>query len=329
MAIEYAELFFSVQIYLYRLFDSKYISMDLRSLRQFVAVAETLHFGQAAERLHMTQPPLTQAIQKLEQELGAQLFARTRRRVALTAAGEALLQAARQLLADAERLPGLVQAAQRGLNGQLRLGFVSTVGYGRMPQWLRGFREHYPGITLSLIEATLDVQLQAFARGELDAGFAIHAPGAAPAGFEVLQVEIEPMVLAHADTYALPKASGRALDQAMAQPLVVFPRDVAPSLFDALLGFYRDLGKTPRIVQEARQMQTIINLVSAGMGLAWVPESVCALQRPGVRYRRFGDQPPRCETSLIWRAGAAPAVQRFVAYVAQALGSKDVQGSAT
>ncbi|MBV8470797.1 MAG: LysR family transcriptional regulator [Burkholderiaceae bacterium] len=293
--------------------------LDLRSLRQFVAVAETLHFGRAAELLHMTQPPLTQAIQKLEQELGAELLARTRRRVALTPAGESLLQAARQLLADADRLPALVQAAQRGLNGHLRLGFVSTVGYGQMPQWLRGFREHYPGIALSLHEATLDVQLQAFERGELDAGFAIHAPGAAPAGFEALQVALEPMVLAHADSFGLAKTSRRALDQALEQPLVVFPRDIAPSLFDALLGFYRGMGKTPRIVQEANQMQTIINLVSAGMGLAWVPESVCALQRPGVRYRRFGSVPPRCETSLIWRTGAAPAVQRFVGHVAQAL----------
>src|SRR6478609_1354652 len=169
---------------------------ELRSLRQFVAVAEDLHFGRAAARLHMTQPPLTQAIQKLEAELGAALFERSSRSVALTAAGAALLPRAKALLADAEGLAPLVQAAARGRSGRVRLGFVSTVGYGELPRWLRSFREQEPDIRLSLREATLDVQLRDFASGDIDAGFIIHAPGAQPAGFEVLSVASEALVLA-------------------------------------------------------------------------------------------------------------------------------------
>jgi len=289
--------------------------IELRSLRQFVAVAEELHFGRASLRLHMTQPPLTQAIRKLEADLGAQLFERSSRSVALTPAGEALLPAARRLLAEAQELGPLVQAAAAGQRGRLRLGFVSTVGYGALPRWLRNFREAHPEIELSLREATLDVQLRDFAAAELDAGFIVHAPGVLPAGFEALPVAREPMVLAMSS--AAPVALRKRLAAAdwLDLPLVIFPRAIAPSLFDAVLGCYRDHGATPRIVQEAIQMQTIVNLVSAGIGVAWVPETMTDLQRSGVVYRRMGSTAPVCETSLIWRTDATPVVQRFVEHV--------------
>ncbi|MBV8500722.1 MAG: LysR family transcriptional regulator [Paucibacter sp.] len=295
--------------------------IELRSLRQFVAVAEELHFGRAAERLHMTQPPLTQAIRKLEAELGALLFERSSRRVVLSAAGQALLPQARKLLADAQGLPTLARAAAAGQRGSLRLGFVSTVGYGELPRWLKRFRDANAEIELHLAEATLDVQQRAFAAGELDAGFIIHAPRSLPAGFDALTVTREPMVLAlSADSPLAARPRLRAAE-VLAQPLVIFPRDIAPSLYDAVLTFYRAKGGAPHIAQEAIQMQTIVNLVSAGMGAAWVPASVMSLQRPGVVYRKVGDAPVS-ETSLIWRAGSAPAVQRFVEHVRAQLGAK-------
>jgi DNA-binding transcriptional LysR family regulator len=256
--------------------------IEPRSLRQYLAVAEELHFGRAAARLHMTQPPLTQAIQKLEAQLGVSLF-------------------------------------ERSSQGRLRLGFVSTVGFGELPRWLRRFRELQPGIQLSLREATLDVQLQDFAAEALDAGFVIHAPEALPSGFEALPIAREPLVLAlpaelpQADR--MPLAAADILDL----PLVIFPREIAPSLFDAVLGFYRAHGRAPQIAQEAIQMQTIVNLVSAGMGVAWVPESVRGLQRSGVVYRPVDGPVPVSATSLIWRPGAPPAVLRFVAHVREAL----------
>ena len=293
--------------------------LELRSLRQFVAVAEELHFGRAAARLHMTQPPLTQAIQKLELDLGAPLFERTSRSVALSAAGEALLPQAKALLLNAEQLAPLVQAAARGQRGRVRLGFVSTVGYGELPRWLRAFREQHPDIVLSLREATLDVQLRDFASGDIDAGFIIHAPGALPAGFESLRIAREPMVLAlSAEEPVLAMRKRLDNDAALKLPLVIFPREIAPSLFDAVLAHYRGHQATAHIAQEAIQMQTIVNLVSAGMGVAWVPASVMGLQRPGVVYRPMPGAPV-CETSLVWRADAAPAVLRFVTHARQQL----------
>lgn len=289
--------------------------MELRQLRQFVAVAEELHFGRASLRLHMTQPPLTMAIRQLEESLGAQLFARTRRSVALTAAGEALLPQARRLLAEAEQLGPLVRSAAAGQLGQLRLGFVSTVGYGPLPGWLSSFREAHRGVALALKEATLDVQLQAFAAGEIDAGFVLHAPGAAPAGFQVLPVMREPLVLALAADHALSRRPRLRLREALEEPLVIFPRPITPSLYDAVLSLYSSHQIVPDIAQEAIQMQTIVNLVSAGMGVAWVPESVTRLQRPGVAYRPLPASGLACETSLIWPLQHRPVVDRFVEHV--------------
>lgn len=302
--------------------------IELRVWRQFAALAEELHFGRAATRLHMTQPPLTQAIQGLERAIGVPLFARTRRSVGLTPAGAALLPQALRLLAAADDLPRVAQAAAAGLAGQLRLAFVSNVAYGPLPDWLRSFRAGHPGVALQLREATLDVQLAAFDADEIDAGFVLHAPGAAPPGFAARTVLAEPLVMALPDAHpALLATPAGALPwgAVAAEPLVIFPRPIAPSLFDAVLAAYRAQGATPRIGQEAIQMQTIVNLVSAGMGLAWVPESMTRLQRPGVAYRAVAQAGLRCETSLVWRADAPPVVARFVAHV---LAQMAAQGAA-
>lgn len=295
------------------------VSIDLRLWRQFLAVADALHFGRAAQKLHMTQPPLTMAIQQLEQRLGVELFTRTRRSVELTAAGAALQEPVRQLLAQAEQLPALARAVSRGEVGQLRLGFVSTIGFGPLPQWLRGFRDQQPGVRVMLREATTDVQLQAFEAGEMDAGFVLHTPGMAPLGWPGRVVLEEPLVLALPQAHALARAPRIRLDALLREPLVIFPRDIAPSLFDGLLAYYHRHGAAPQIAQEAIQMQTIVNLVSAGLGLAWVPESVTQLKRPGVVYRglppRLAAEAPRCQTSLLWRDDASTAVRRFVDFI--------------
>jgi DNA-binding transcriptional LysR family regulator len=290
--------------------------IELRLWRQFLAVAETLHFGHAAQRLHMTQPPLTQAIQQLERRLGAALFERTRRSVALTPAGAALVEPARQLLQQAAALASRAHDAAGGELGRIRLGFVSTVGFGPLPGWLRAFREAYAGVSMELREATGDVQFEAFAQRELDAGFVIHAPGIAPPPPLLrLSLGVEPMVLALPDS----TPPRRQAAQLLREPLVIFPRLIAPSLYDAVLAFYHRHGVTPVIAQEAIQMQTIVNLVSAGLGLALVPQSMRLLQRPGVLYRSLpaalSGGAPRCETSLLWRPDAPPAVLRFVAFV--------------
>ena len=301
-------------------------AIELRAWRQFLVLAEQLHFGRAAALLNMTQPPLTLALQQMERRLGVALFERTRRSVALTPAGLALMEPVRLLLRQAAALPALAKSATSGEIGRIRLGFISTVGFGPLPVWLRGFRERWPGISVELMEATGDVQLKAFERAEIDAGFVLHAPGMAPGaalGLQTLSLGVEPMVLALPES--LPWAAARRLRAVdiLALPLVIFPRSITPSLFDAVLAFYHQQGVTPAIAQEAIQMQTIINLVSAGLGMALVPQAVMQLQRAGVVYRplpaALAAAAPQCETSLVWPAVAEPAVQRFVEYVRELL----------
>lgn len=298
--------------------------VDLRVWRQFVVLAEELHFGRAAQRLHMTQPPLTQAMAQLERALGVMLFDRTRRRVALTPAGAALLPEAHDLLDRAQRLPELARAAAGGEVGRLRLAFVSTAGFEHLPAWVRGFHGHSPHIALELVEATGDVQLQALERGDIDAGVVLHSPGFAPPGFDSLAVGTEPLVLALPASHPLAALEHPGLADVLAEPLVLFPRRILPSIHDALFALYHAAGQPPVVVQEAIQMQTIVNLVAAGLGLAWVPQSVCLFQRSGVVYRspawpraaRTRAAAPLCETRLIWSPERnSPVVARWVGFV--------------
>lgn len=301
--------------------------IELRLWRQFLAVAEELHFGRAALRLSMTQPPLTQAIAQLEALLGLKLFDRTKRSVQLTAAGAALVPEARDLLARAQALPAYARASADGEAGRLRLAFVSTVGFELLPRWVRAFREHYPKVQLELIEATGDVQLQAFERGEIDAGFMLHSPGFAPPGLACRRISQDPLVVALPEQHHLANKAALALPDLLDQPLVIFPRRIVPSLYDAIFAMYHAAGQLPQVAQEAIQMQTIVNLVSAGLGVAWVPESVRQFQRPGVVYRslpagrpsaRSGAAVPGCETSLVWPgASANPALARFMAFIGE------------
>ena len=291
----------------------------MRAWRQFAAVAQELHFGRAAQRLHMTQPPLTQGIAALERNLGLRLFDRTQRSVRLTPAGAALLPEVLDLLARAQALPGRARAAAAGELGRLRLAFVSTVGFGLLPQWVRAFRAQWPGVQLELIEATGDVQLDALERGDIDAGLLLHSPGQVPPGLAHLCVSREPLVLALPERHAL-AAADTPLDWAalLDEPLVIFPRRIVASLYDAIVALYHAAGRTPHVAQEAIQMQTIVNLVSAELGVAWVPASVRQFQRPGVVYRDMAShaEVPWCETSLVWRTGQdVPALARWTEFV--------------
>ncbi len=293
------------------------LRIELRQWRQFVALAEELHFGRAAARLYMTQPPLTQAIAGLEAALGVRLFDRTQRSVRITPAGAALLPEVRELLARAQALPVLARAAAAGELGRLRLAFVSTVGFELLPRWVRAFRERWPQVALELIEATGDVQLELLARGEVDAGFMLHSPGFTAAGLTQALIASEPLVVAMPESHPLAAGERAVLKGLLAEPLVIFPRRILPSLFDAIFALYNAAGRVPQVAQEAIQMQTIVNLVSAGLGMAWVPQSVRQFQRPGVVYRSVrwprGRAVPACETSLVWRPDAvSPALAHFM-----------------
>ncbi|MBB3117896.1 LysR family transcriptional regulator [Pseudoduganella violacea] len=291
------------------------MNIELRQLRYFLTVAEELHFGRAAKRLHMTQPPLSQAIQGLEELLGARLFERNRRGVALTPAGDALLPEARRLLDQAQELPAIVQRAAAGEAGRLSLAFVSSADYSVLPPFLRAYRSAYPQVQIRLQEATSDLQLDELLHGRIDAGLLIPPlPEKAKAELEYLPVLSEPLILAApADLAGLPSEGAVDLAALPPLPLIVFPRAISPGLHDAILAVFRAAGITPAIGQEAIQMQTIVSLVSAGMGIALVPQSVSNLRRPGVEYRPLTQSTPLVETGLAWRRdNASPVLRGFL-----------------
>ncbi len=290
------------------------MNLDLRQLRYFIAVAEELHFGKAALRLHMTQPPLSQAIQALEELLGAPLFERSRRAVALTPAGHALLPEARRILAQAAGLPDLVRRAAGGEAGRLALAFVSSADYSILPPFLRRYRAAFPDVQINLQEATSDVQIDELLHARIDAGLLIPPlPDKARIELDYLKLLDEPLILA---TPSGAIATGKGplwLKDAPALPLIIFPRQIAPGLHDGILACFRAAGVTPAIGQEAIQMQTIVGLVSASMGLALVPQSVSNLMRPGVEYHALRDATPRVETGLAWRRdNDSPVLRGFL-----------------
>ena len=289
------------------------MNIETRQLRYFVTVAEELHFGRAAARLHMTQPPLSQAIAALEDGLGAALFLRNRRTVALTPAGSALLPEARRILVEAAVLPELARRAASGEAGRLALAFITSADYSVLPPFLRRYSERYPGVQLSLQEATSDVQVDELLRGRIDAGLLIPPlPERARADLDYMKVLDEPLILC-APAGLLRRKGPVALRNLPALPLIVFPREISPALHDAILSCFRAAGITPAIGQQAIQMQTIVSLVSAGMGLALVPQSVSNLMRPGVEYRALADPTPLVETGIAWRRdNVSPVLQGFL-----------------
>jgi DNA-binding transcriptional LysR family regulator len=291
------------------------MNIELRQLRYFVAVADEMHFGRAAARLHMTQPPLSQTIQALESTLGTQLFHRSKRSISLTAAGAALLPEAKRLLAQAQSLAELTRRAAAGEAGRLSLTFVSTADYSILPPVLREFREQFPQVHIDLREATTDVQLEELTQGRVDAGLLIlPLPDRLASELDFLTVLSERLMLAApADSFAVRKKGAVSLKSLGDMPLIIFPRRIAPAFHDAILACFRDHGLTPQIGQEAIQMQTIIGLVSAGMGIALVPQSVSNLKRPGVEYRPLKEATPVIETGLTWRRdNASPVLHAFL-----------------
>ena len=286
--------------------------MELRHLRYFVTLAEELHFGRAARRLHLSQPPLSMQIKSLEAEIGTQLLARTRRHVELTTAGSVFLREAREILSRVEQATAAARRAGRGEIGELAVGFVTIADYNVLPRVLSEFRAQHPAVRLTLREATTDAQLRDLAEQRIDVGFVL-AP-IQDDGLTTRPLLSEPLVAALPQGDAL--ARGRAalpLSRLADLPFILFPRHMAPGLYDDVVGFCRRAGFIPRIEQEAVQMQTIISLVSAGLGVALIPASMRNLGRSGVVYRALREKSPRTEVLVAWRKGDnAPALHRFV-----------------
>ncbi len=294
--------------------------MDLRQLRQFAIVAQELHFGRAAEKLGMTQPPLSQSIQGLEEELGARLFDRTKRTVTLTAIGAQWLPYVNRMLKDAAALPGIAKRLSRGEVGILRLAFVSIADYHVLPRLIGRYKESYPEVDVSLKESTSDLQIESLLENEIDAGFIIPPPQMQlPTPLTYKRLVREPLVAAVPEAWVksrrIRSQQGQvSLKDLAHEPLIIFPRRSAPGFHDVITGFYAETGMEPVIGQEAIQMQTIISLVSAGLGIALVPRSLQNLGRLGVRYLSFASEAPEIETGVVWRSDdSLPALKHFLA----------------
>ena len=287
---------------------------DLWQLRYFTAVAEHLHFGRAAAALHISQPPLSRAIRALEERLGVTLFARNRRRVELTAAGARLLEETRRTVGQLERTVHELRGMAAGERGRLRIGFVSLADYGGvLPGLLKTYKAARPGVQLALREMLSPEQSLALAAGEIDFGLLL-PPVAEAAGLEHLVVQRERFVAALPARHRL--ATGRgplAMSELSGERFVMVPRQIAPGLYDIVSGLAARAGFSLNVTQEANQMQTVVSLVSSGLGVAVVPGSVANLGRRGVVYRKLADKHPTLELWLAWRSGGGPAAEEFIA----------------
>jgi DNA-binding transcriptional LysR family regulator len=292
---------------------------ELWQLRYFLAVAEQLHFGRAAAALHISQPPLSRAIRALEQRLGVVLFARSRRRVELTPEGTRLLGEARRMLGQLERTVQEVRGMARGEEGRLRIGFVSLADYGVLPGLLKAFKSARPGIALALREMLSPEQAAALAAGELDFGLLL-PPVSDAEPLEHLVVQRERFVAALPSSHRLAAGKGKLPVSALAgEPFVMVPRDIAPGLYDIVTGLAAGAGISFNVAQEAIQMQTVVSLVSSGLGVAIVPGCIANLGRRGVVYREINDRHPRLDLWLAWpRGGLGTAARDFLALARRA-----------
>ncbi|MCO4035131.1 LysR family transcriptional regulator [Pseudomonas aeruginosa] len=272
--------------------------MELRHLRYFIAVAEELHFGRAAERLGISQPPLSQQIQALEEEIGARLFERTNRRVELTDAGRLFLDESRQVLAQVDKAVLLARRAHLGELGELKIGFTSSAPFtSTIPSSIHAFRKAYPDVHLDLQEMSSRQVLKALLEESLQVG--VIRPLALPDAVHWVELFREPLVAVLRADHPLAAGSedGLAIAALAEEPFVFFPRSYGTGLYDQVIALTRQAGFSPRIAQEASEAMTIIGLVSAGLGVAILPASFRRTRVDGVVYRTLSD--PEA-TTAVW-----------------------------
>ncbi|HQS19781.1 MULTISPECIES: LysR family transcriptional regulator [unclassified Acidovorax] len=265
--------------------------MNLRQLRQFVTLAETGNFHRAAEMLHMAQPPLSVSIRKLEEEMGEALFERRSTGVFLTTVGEAMLADARLTLFHAEQCRQAVMDARQGQGGLLRMGIIGSATYALLPELIPSLRERFPKIELELTEATSSEILDGLVSRRFDVGF-VRYPVLHPAPFELLPMDRDDFVLAVSEHSPLAAHDAIALSDAARQPFIMYPQDKVPGLSTLALMRCQLSGFTPRVAQEAMQVQTIMSLVASGLGVGLVAGVARLVMPRGVKCLALTDNPP-------------------------------------
>ncbi len=288
--------------------------LEFRHLRYFVAVAEELHFGRAALRLHVSQPPLSQQIQKLERLLGYALFNRTSRSVSLTPPGEEFLQRARHTLRKVQRDIEETRSIGRGEVGSLHVGFVGSGMLTTLPGILRSYRETYPQVALHLHESFTSRVVEGLESGTLDAG--ILRDGDPSEGLEVATIFSEPYVAVLPANHPRAKQKSISPGALRGDPFVFYPRSAGTRAFEKPLTIFEEYGFRPQIVQEAPHWLTIIRLVGAGLGVSIAPACVRRIMSPDVVCVSLRDTKAVSNLELAQRAGESRAiVKRFAAIV--------------
>ena len=273
--------------------------MELRHLQYFVVVAEELHFGRAAARLQMTQPPLSQQIQQLEKEMGVTLFSRTKRKVELTEAGELFLKEVKKAFSQIEKAVEVAQSAQRGEVGSLSIGFVGAAIYDILPPIVREYRKKFPKVSVVLHELSTPEQVNALHDNRIDIGFV-----RPPITSQLIQLE---PIQKLSCTICLPKAHPLAekekiyIEDLQDEPFVFISRHVWPVLYDAVLSLCRSAGFSPKIVQEATEYQTVMGLVAAEIGITVIPVSANKLYKTDVVYKEIHDSNFVAEMAVMYR----------------------------
>ena len=284
--------------------------IELRHLRYFIAVAEELHFGRAAKRLHLAQPPLSQQIRKLEEILGYPLFTRTSRAVMLTSAGEALLDRARRMLHQFEDDLEEARSVGRGEVGYLRVAFIGSAMLTPLPQMLGEYRRRYPKVRLRLWEAHSAAVMQALQEGAIDVG--ILRDGGPAEGLTVECLFYEPFISVLPARHPLASRKAISTGELRDEPFVFFPESAGRRAYEKAISLCTMQGFSPQIVQEAPQWLTILRLVGAGLGVTVAPSCVQQIAAPDVVCRRIREAAVRSEIELACRAGENRAiVKRF------------------
>ena len=285
--------------------------IELRHLRYFIAVAEELHFGRAAKRIGIAQPPLSLQIQRLEAALGVDLFERTNRRVRLTPAGQAFLEEGRQVLADFKAATDAARRAARGETGSLTVAFAASVMFLSLPKIIRRFRTELPGVRLELRELPTGSQLVALRTGELDIGFLREPPRDDELTTETVMKER--LLLALSKRHELATRKRLRLADVANEDFVLFPRDLAPGLHAHVLAVCAEAGVHPRIVQTSRELYTTVSLVEAGLGVTIIPASVRQMGWRGVRYYPITSPSATTRIAAAWRTdNPSPIVPAFL-----------------
>lgn len=273
--------------------------MELRHLRYFVAVAEELHFGHAAARLHIAQPPLSQQIRNLETELGFKLFWRSNRRVELTSGGLAFLEGARRTLASADQAVMSARAADGGETAKVSIGFIDSAVYSLMPKILRAFRIAYPSVRVIIRAMSSAQQVEALERGEIQVG--ILRPIQASNRLIIEELVREQLVVALPKNHRLGALDRIHIRDLKDEAFVFFDRDYVPSVYDRIMGMFHRAGQMPNIVQEAGEQHTIIGLVAAGLGYTITAEGISDWAKGDVVYRPLVHQSAWIPMGVAWR----------------------------